>query len=109
MTKFAEQITAYEAKRASVVGAMDAIMTKAATDGATLDAAQSEEYDGHSADVIAIDKHLDRLRTAERTIAKTAKPIEDVRDDDVDGSGGGRHCGHRHPDAGAVFHLATEH
>ncbi len=80
MTKFAEQITAYEAKRASVVGAMDAIMTKAATDGATLDASQSEEYDGHSADVVAIDKHLDRLRTAERTIAKTAKPIEDVRD-----------------------------
>ena len=55
MTKFAEQIAAYKAKRASVVGAMDAIMTKAATDGATLDASQSEEYDGHSADIVAID------------------------------------------------------
>lgn len=80
MTKFAEQIAAYEAKRASSVGAMDAIMTKAAADGATLDAAQSEEYDNNAEDIAAIDKHLERLRTAERTIAKTAKPIEDVRD-----------------------------
>ncbi|WP_242137371.1 phage major capsid protein [Sphingomonas sp. CARO-RG-8B-R24-01] len=80
MSKFAEQIAAYEAKRASSVGAMEAIMTKAAADGATLDAAQSEEYDGHAADIESIDKHLDRLRVAERTMAKSARPIEDVRD-----------------------------
>jgi hypothetical protein len=80
VTKFAEQITAYEAKRSSSVGAMEAIMTKAAADGATLDAAQSEEYDGHAADIESIDKHLDRLRVAERTMAKSARPIEDVRD-----------------------------
>ena len=30
MTKYAEQITAYEAKRAALVGSMDAIMSKAA-------------------------------------------------------------------------------
>jgi len=69
MSKFAEQITAYEAKRASTVSAMDTIMAKAAAEGATLDAAQSEEYDGHAADIEAVDKHLERLRVAERTTA----------------------------------------
>ena len=91
MSKFAEQITAYEAKRASTVSAMDAIMAKAAAEGATLDAAQSEEYDGHAADIEAIDKHLERLRVAERTMAKSAKPIEDVRDPGQAGQQRGGH------------------
>jgi len=80
MSKFSEQITAYEAKRASTVSAMEAIMSKAAGEGTTLDAAQSEEYDGHVADIEAIDKHLDRLRSAEKATAAVAKPVEGVTD-----------------------------
>jgi hypothetical protein len=76
----AEQITAFEQKRATLVAANDAIMTKAATAGATLDAAQTEEFDGNQADVEAIDAHLKRLRSMEKSAASTAKPIEDVRD-----------------------------
>lgn len=74
MSKYAEQITAYEAKRAALVGSMDAIMSKAADDGTTLDAAQKEEYDGFSADIKAVDEHLDRLRVMETSTAQKAVP-----------------------------------
>ena len=40
MSKYAEQITAYEAKRGALVGSMDAIMTKPDEAGETLDAEQ---------------------------------------------------------------------
>src|SRR5690606_30591978 len=76
MSKYAEQITAYEGRRASLVSAMDAIMSKAADEGATLDEAQQEEYDGHAADIEAIDSHLKRLRTMEAAVA--VKAVEAV-------------------------------
>lgn len=68
MTDYTTQITAYEAKRAALLGSMEAIMSKAAEEGATLDAAQQEEYDGFSADIEAVDAHLKRLRTMEATV-----------------------------------------
>lgn len=74
MSKYAEQITAYEAKRGALVGSMDAIMTKAAEAGSTLDAEQQEEYDGFAGDIKAVDDHLGRLKTMEDATAKTAKP-----------------------------------
>ena len=74
MSKYAEQITAYEAKRGALVGSMDAIMTKAAEAGTTLDAAEQEEYDGYDADIKAVDAHLGRLRVMESATAVKAVP-----------------------------------
>lgn len=82
MSKYAEQITAYEAKRAALVGSMDAIMSKAAEEGATLDAAQQEEYDGFAEDIKAVDAHLGRLRTMETATASTAKAVEGAKEED---------------------------
>jgi len=83
--KFAEQISAFETKRAALVAANEAIMTKAATEGATLDAAEKETFDGNQADVEEIDDHLKRLRAMERASAVEAKPVNGVKNAD-DGS-----------------------
>lgn len=71
---FAEQISAFETKRASLVAANEAIMTKAASEGATLDAAQKEEFDGNQSDIAEIDDHLKRLKAMEKAAIATAKP-----------------------------------
>jgi hypothetical protein len=75
MPTIAEQITAFETKRASLVAANETIMTKAADDGSTLDADQEEQFDGNQADIDAIDKHLTRLRAMEKTQAAKAVPV----------------------------------
>lgn len=72
---FAEQIGAFETKRAALVAANTAIMEKAAGEGATLDAAQKEQFDGNEADVAEIDDHLKRLRSMEKASAAAAKPV----------------------------------
>jgi len=76
MPTIAEQIAAFETKRAALVSANEAIMNKAADDGATLDAEQEEAFDGNQADIDAIDKHLVRLRQAEKTLAAKAAPAK---------------------------------
>lgn len=76
MSKFAEQIAAFEQKRAALVAANEEIMEKAAAEGSTLDAEQQEAFDSNQADIKAIDEHLKRLREMEKTAAKNAKPIE---------------------------------
>ncbi len=70
----AEQIRAYEEKRTTLKTANAAIMEKAGEDGATLDADQSDKFDENEADLAAIDKHLDRLRTLETAEVKQAVP-----------------------------------
>ena len=77
MSKYAEQISAYEAKRASLVALMEGIIDKSAKDGSTLDASQQEEYDGYVKDVEAVDQHLERLRTLEKVskAVETARPV----------------------------------
>ncbi len=72
---YAEQIGAFETKRAALVAANASIMEKAASEGATLDAAQKEEFDGNEKDVGEIDDHLKRLRVMEATSKATAKPV----------------------------------
>ena len=57
-----EQISAFEAKRASHMAGMDALMNKAADEGSTLTAEQSEEYDTLESEVKAMDVHIARLR-----------------------------------------------
>jgi hypothetical protein len=73
--KYAEQITRFEEKRASLVAANDGIMEKATDEGATLDAEQKETFDGNAADIKEIDEHLGRLRTMEKAEALSAKPV----------------------------------
>lgn len=80
----AEQIGAFEAKRAANVAAMSAIMEKSATDGATLDQAQQDEFDDLEADNEAIDGHLKRLRVMEKANLATLKPV--VANNDKTGS-----------------------
>lgn len=75
MFKYAEQIAAFETKRAALVAANTTIMEKAAGEGATLDAAQSEEFDNNQADIEAIDSHLKRLRIAEKSVGTAAAPV----------------------------------
>src|SRR5690606_29399346 len=82
MATYAEQISAFENKRAANLSAMDEIMAKAAEEGSTLDAAQQEEFDNLQADNEAIDSHLKRLRTMEKAQAATAKPAKGANADE---------------------------
>lgn len=79
MSTYAEQISAFEAKRAANLAAMERIMAKAAEEGATLDAEQQEEFDNLQADNEAIDSHLKRLRTLEKAAAASAKPVDGTK------------------------------
>lgn len=76
MSKIAEQITAFEQKRASLVAANEAIINKAAEDGTTLDKEQKDAFDGNEADIVEIDDHLKRLRAMEKANAASAKPVD---------------------------------
>lgn len=87
---YAEQISAFETKRAGLVAANGAIMQKSASEGSTLDAAQKEEFDGNEADVAEIDEHLKRLRTMEKSSLATAKPVVGA-----DSQSGSESRGHR--------------
>jgi hypothetical protein len=73
MATIAEQLAAYEAKRAANVASMKSIMDKSGDEGATLDAAQQEEFDTLNDDNEAIDKHLDRLRVMEKVNRKAPR------------------------------------
>lgn len=75
MSKYAEQIAAFEAKRAALVAANETILAKAAEEGTTLDANQKETFDGNEADITEIDDHLKRLRAQEVKMAQAAKPV----------------------------------
>jgi HK97 family phage major capsid protein len=62
MQTYAEQLAAYEARRATNASRRKEIMDAAATEGATLDASQEEEYDTLGDEIKSIDKHISRLR-----------------------------------------------
>lgn len=78
MSKYAEQIAAFEAKRSSNLKAMEDIMAKAGEEGSTLDAEQQESFDNLEADNEAIDGHLKRLRTMEAAALSSAKAVDKV-------------------------------
>lgn len=69
----AEQISAFEATRAAKAARMDELMQKAAEAGATLDEAESEEYDTLEGEVKKIDEHLTRLNALEKSNKAKAK------------------------------------
>lgn len=77
MKTIAEQIAEFEATRAAKAADMEAIMTKAAEDGVTLDAEQSEAFDTLESEIASIDKHIARLRNMQKAQAATAKPAAD--------------------------------
>ena len=85
----AEQISAFETKRASLIAANEAILEKAAEDGSTLDASQKEEFDGNQADVDEIDDHLKRLRSVEKTNVSRAIPVNGGNANDASNARGG--------------------
>jgi HK97 family phage major capsid protein/HK97 family phage prohead protease len=70
-----EQITGFENSRAAKHARMTAIMTSSAEAGATLDQAETDEYDGLAAELKAIDAHLVRLSALEATNRTKAMPI----------------------------------
>jgi len=88
--KFAEQISAFEQKRASLVAANEAIMEKAAGEGATLDAAQKEEFDGNATDIAEIDDHLKRLKAMEAAQGAQATPVAGQNAAEASASRGGQ-------------------
>ena len=73
--KYAEAISAFETRRASLVAANDSIMESAANDGATLDDEQKKSFDSNAGDVAEIDEHLTRLRQSEKALAAAAVPV----------------------------------
>ena len=72
----AEQISAFEAKRAASVARMDSLMKKAADAAQTLDEQESVEYDDTSIEVKKIDEHLKRLGDLQAANKIAAKPVQ---------------------------------
>src|SRR5262245_34434551 len=72
----AEQITAFENSRAAKTARMNAIMTEAAGENATLDEDRTTEYDGLATEIKSVDAHLVRLRDLERFNAAAAVPVK---------------------------------
>lgn len=79
----AEQIKSFENKRAALAGLLNEIMSKAADEGRTLDAEETEKYDNTSSEIKAVDDHLGRLRDMESSIAASAKPVIKTANGDV--------------------------
>lgn len=70
-----DQISSFEATRQAKSARMTELMEASGESGETLDAAQTEEYDGLEADVKSIDAHLVRLNALEQSNKEAAKPI----------------------------------
>lgn len=81
MTKktITEQIASFEATRQAKSAEMDSIMEVSAEKGETLDAEQTEKYDGLVSEVKAIDDHLVRLRAHEATNKAAAVAVAEVK------------------------------
>lgn len=74
-----EQIKSFESTRGAKAARLEEIMSKAAEEGRTLDASESEEYDTIEGELKSIDGHLGRLRGLEKSMASSAKPVEPSR------------------------------
>lgn len=71
----AEQIAAFEAKRASLVARQSEIQTKAIEAGRSKEPAEKEEFDNITADVDVIDSELKDLRRMEKQAVASATPV----------------------------------
>ncbi|HEJ0180564.1 TPA: phage major capsid protein [Citrobacter koseri] len=79
----AEQIKSFEAKRGALAASLSDIMSKAADEGRTLDAEETEIYEDTSTEIKAVDEHLKRLRDMESNMASTAKPVAKAANGEV--------------------------
>lgn len=70
-----ETIASFEAKRAASAERMNAIMSKSADEGRTLDEAETQEYDALKVEIKAVDEHMVRLKEMEVQIVAKATPI----------------------------------
>ena len=68
----AEQIKAFEQKKADAIAKMDGLVIK----GATLQGDDETAYEAAKAEVADIEKHLARLHEVEQRQAKAAKPVQ---------------------------------
>lgn len=84
-----DQIRDFEATRAAKCAERDAIMDTASEAGSTLDAAQTEQYDGLDAEIKSIDEHLKRLRVRETEMKAAATEVKGDTADDASRSRGG--------------------
>lgn len=75
MKTFAEQIKGFEARKTELQTTANGILQKSADEGRTLDATESESYDQAIAEISAVEKHIERLQTAEKSSIATAKPV----------------------------------
>jgi len=75
MKTIAEQIAAFEAKRAASVGRQSEIQTKAIEENRTKDQAEREEFTNLASEIEAIDAELKDLRIMEKQAIVTAQPI----------------------------------
>jgi HK97 family phage major capsid protein len=89
MAKYAEQITALEAKRASIVARLEEIQDKAAEEGRTKDAEEKEEVTDLKADLKALDDELTDLRDLEKITAEKAVPAAGGNSKEASASRGG--------------------
>lgn len=71
----AEQISAFEATRATKQARMDEIQSRASDEGRTKDAAEKEEFDTLNGEIDAIDAELKDLRAMQDRQAKSATPV----------------------------------
>ena len=70
-----EQITQFQNTRAAQAARLTAIMTKAADEGRTLDASETDDYDTTATEVKSLDAHLVRLHEQEKLTLVKATPI----------------------------------
>lgn len=72
----AEQIKKFLAERKAKADKMNAMMTKSAEAGETLDEAGAAEYDELDAEIKSIDAHIVRLKAMQKNEAAEATPVE---------------------------------
>jgi len=72
----AEQISAFENKRAANLARMEVIMGASGDEGRTLDATEGEEYDDLTGQVKDIDAHIIRLKAQEAAAVARAAPVK---------------------------------
>lgn len=75
MKTTAEQIAAFEAKRAAAVARMKELMDKAGEEQRSLEQEESDEYEQLKAQVKSTDEHLVRLREHEEVMKAQAAPV----------------------------------
>lgn len=76
MKTIAEQIAAFEAKRAASVARQTEIQTKAIEDGRSKDATEKEEFDNLTAEIETIDAELKDLRVMEKQAVAAGVPAD---------------------------------